>query len=232
MNFLRTLSIRDVGAALQRRRVRPGAADLAQPLRQCHWHRALQLRHGARRAQTKRAVRACGVNGTALDRTGRVADLHGLGRGSRSHGGHRARHCRSLALYAAFATFGRWIALWPLRRRCVSPRSCSSTSCGGSRVRLGHRGLHRAAGHLLGSQSRDQGQAHGQSDPDPRHRHRLRPRHSRRVADGAMAAIVSGVFSALYVRFQQRWYGYIKRGVWHPGSFRLVDPRLTQGVQA
>ena len=44
-------------------------------------------------------------------------------------------------------------------------------------------------------------------------------------ADGAMAAIVSGVFSALYVRWQQRWYGYIKRSIWHPGMFRLVDPR-------
>jgi len=45
-------------------------------------------------------------------------------------------------------------------------------------------------------------------------------------ADGAMAAIVSGVFSGLYVRIQRRLNGYIKRGVWHPGSFRLVDPRL------
>ena len=44
-------------------------------------------------------------------------------------------------------------------------------------------------------------------------------------ADGAMAAIVSGVFSALYVRYQQRMYGYIRRGVFHPGVFRAVDPR-------
>ena len=44
-------------------------------------------------------------------------------------------------------------------------------------------------------------------------------------ADGAMAAIVSGVFSALYVRWQQRFYGYIRRGVWYPGMFRAVDPR-------
>ena len=51
-------------------------------------------------------------------------------------------------------------------------------------------------------------------------------------ADGAMAAITSGVFSGLYVRFQRRWNGYIKSGVWHPGSFRLVDPRLTRGAQA
>jgi hypothetical protein len=44
-------------------------------------------------------------------------------------------------------------------------------------------------------------------------------------ADGAMAAIVSGVFSALYVRGQQRWNGYIRRGIWHPGILRTVDPR-------
>ena len=44
-------------------------------------------------------------------------------------------------------------------------------------------------------------------------------------ADGAMAAIVSGVFSAIYVRWQQRWYGYIRRGAWYPGVFRAVDPR-------
>lgn len=45
-------------------------------------------------------------------------------------------------------------------------------------------------------------------------------------ADGAMAAIVSGVCSALYVRWQQRFYGYIRRGVWYPGVFRADDPRL------
>ena len=44
-------------------------------------------------------------------------------------------------------------------------------------------------------------------------------------ADGAMAAIVSGVFSALYVRTHQRWYGYIKKNVWHPGILRADDPR-------
>lgn len=44
-------------------------------------------------------------------------------------------------------------------------------------------------------------------------------------ADGAMAAIVSGVFSALYVRFQQRWYGCIKNNVWYPGIMRHTDPR-------
>jgi len=44
-------------------------------------------------------------------------------------------------------------------------------------------------------------------------------------ADGAMAAIVSGIFSALYVRFQQRWYGFIRQGEWHPGVLRTRDPR-------
>ena len=46
-------------------------------------------------------------------------------------------------------------------------------------------------------------------------------------ADGAMAAIVSGIFSALYVRFQQRWNGFIRGGIWHPGAFRHRDPRST-----
>jgi hypothetical protein len=49
-------------------------------------------------------------------------------------------------------------------------------------------------------------------------------------ADGAMAAIVSGVFSALYVRYQQRMHGFIRKNVWYPGVFRAVDPRL--GVTA
>ena len=44
-------------------------------------------------------------------------------------------------------------------------------------------------------------------------------------ADGAMAAIVSGVFSALYVRWQQRFYGYIRKNQWYPGVFRTRDPR-------
>lgn len=44
-------------------------------------------------------------------------------------------------------------------------------------------------------------------------------------ADGAMAAIVSGVCSALYVRWQQRAYGYIRRNQWHPGVLRVRDPR-------
>ena len=48
-------------------------------------------------------------------------------------------------------------------------------------------------------------------------------------ADGAMAAIVSGVFSALYVRMHQRWYGYIRKNIWHPGVLCARDPR--QGVK-
>ena len=44
-------------------------------------------------------------------------------------------------------------------------------------------------------------------------------------ADGAMAAIVSGVCSALYVRWQQRAYGFIRRNQWHPGVLRTRDPR-------
>jgi hypothetical protein len=50
-------------------------------------------------------------------------------------------------------------------------------------------------------------------------------------AEGAMAAIVSGIFSALYFRGARYMYGYLKRGVWHPGVFRLHDPR-TQGALA
>ena len=46
-------------------------------------------------------------------------------------------------------------------------------------------------------------------------------------ADGAMAAIVSGCISAVYVRIQQRLKGYIRRGVWYPGVFRRNDPRIT-----
>jgi len=45
-------------------------------------------------------------------------------------------------------------------------------------------------------------------------------------ADGAMAAIISVRFSALYVRWQQRMYGFIRRGRWHPGVLRAGDPRL------
>jgi hypothetical protein len=45
-------------------------------------------------------------------------------------------------------------------------------------------------------------------------------------ADGAMAAIVSGVMSALYVRWQQKMYGYIRKNQWYPGAFRARDPRL------
>ncbi len=46
-------------------------------------------------------------------------------------------------------------------------------------------------------------------------------------ADGAMAAIVSGVFSALYFKCSRHFYGYIKRGIWHPGMWRIQDPRRT-----
>ncbi len=49
-------------------------------------------------------------------------------------------------------------------------------------------------------------------------------------AEGAMAAIVSGCCSALYVRWQQRMHGYIRKGRWYPGVFRARDPR--QGVAA
>ncbi len=45
-------------------------------------------------------------------------------------------------------------------------------------------------------------------------------------ADGAMAAIVSGVFSALYVKAARTLYGYTSKGVWHPGKFRTSDPRI------
>ena len=45
-------------------------------------------------------------------------------------------------------------------------------------------------------------------------------------ADGAMAAVVSGVFSALYVRIHRRWYGYIRKNHWYPGVLRVRDPRL------
>lgn len=53
-------------------------------------------------------------------------------------------------------------------------------------------------------------------------------------ADGAMAAIVSGCFSAIYVRIEQRMHGYIRKGVWYPGALRTEDPRITarEGVAA
>ena len=44
-------------------------------------------------------------------------------------------------------------------------------------------------------------------------------------ADGAMAAIVSGCMSAIYVRYQQRMYGFIRRKQWFPGVLRRADPR-------
>jgi hypothetical protein len=45
-------------------------------------------------------------------------------------------------------------------------------------------------------------------------------------AEGAMAAVMSGVFSGLYVKINRRLYGYIKRGVWFPGAVRRNDPRI------
>ena len=44
-------------------------------------------------------------------------------------------------------------------------------------------------------------------------------------ADGAMAAIVSGCMSAIYVRYQQRMHGFIRRNQWFPGVLRRADPR-------
>ena len=46
-------------------------------------------------------------------------------------------------------------------------------------------------------------------------------------AAGAMAAITSGVFSAIYVRISRRAYGYIDKEGWHPGVFKPHDPRTT-----
>ena len=45
-------------------------------------------------------------------------------------------------------------------------------------------------------------------------------------AQGAMAAVISGVFSAVYCRIARRWYGYLHNGVWHPGVKQFNDPRL------
>ena len=47
-------------------------------------------------------------------------------------------------------------------------------------------------------------------------------------AEGAMAAIVSGICSAIYVRYQQRMKGYIRNNEWYPGVFRKNDPRIEQ----
>lgn len=44
-------------------------------------------------------------------------------------------------------------------------------------------------------------------------------------AEGAMAAVISGVFSAIYVRIDRRMRGYIDSDGWHPGHFGLNDPR-------
>lgn len=45
-------------------------------------------------------------------------------------------------------------------------------------------------------------------------------------AQGAMAAIASGLFSALFVRYQRKFNGYISGGKWHPGKFNWEDPRI------
>lgn len=44
-------------------------------------------------------------------------------------------------------------------------------------------------------------------------------------ANGAMAAIVSGVFSAIAVRIFRRMFGYIRGKEFFPGMFQLTDPR-------
>jgi hypothetical protein len=44
-------------------------------------------------------------------------------------------------------------------------------------------------------------------------------------ADGAMAAVVSGVCSARYVRWQRHMHGYLHRNQWHPGVLCAWDPR-------
>jgi hypothetical protein len=44
-------------------------------------------------------------------------------------------------------------------------------------------------------------------------------------ADGAMAAIVSGIFAALYTTWYRRTRGYIHGGKFYPGVFRTPDPR-------
>ena len=41
----------------------------------------------------------------------------------------------------------------------------------------------------------------------------------------AMAAIASGLFSALFVRFMRYTCGYISKGQWHAGTLRPYDPR-------
>lgn len=46
-------------------------------------------------------------------------------------------------------------------------------------------------------------------------------------ADGAMAAIVSGICSGLYVRWQRRLHGFIRANQWHPGALCTRDPRST-----
>lgn len=44
-------------------------------------------------------------------------------------------------------------------------------------------------------------------------------------AQGAMAAVLSGVISGLYVSYNRKMYGYIKNKRWFPGINRQLDPR-------
>ena len=48
-------------------------------------------------------------------------------------------------------------------------------------------------------------------------------------ADGAMAAIVSGIFSALYVRWQQRCFGYIRKKQLYPARETRRDRTVSCG---
>ena len=45
-------------------------------------------------------------------------------------------------------------------------------------------------------------------------------------AEGAMAAIASGIFAAIYMRIARRAYGYLKGDKWIPGAFTRFDPRF------
>lgn len=49
-------------------------------------------------------------------------------------------------------------------------------------------------------------------------------------AQGAMAAVVSGIFSAVGVKFGRWCYGYYQRGIFVPGAFNKDDPRLKGAV--
>jgi hypothetical protein len=47
-------------------------------------------------------------------------------------------------------------------------------------------------------------------------------------AVGAMAAVVSGIFSGLFFRCTRHFHGYLDRKGWHPGTLRRRDPRVRQ----